>query len=113
MSICHKNIIFPSFEAGNCASNSSFKWMKNTHKQCRSARVKKWGMKVRTLTSADLHSSYDDDDDQGQYFGHCEDALHTRRPFHIPAIDNSQQCCEKKHPHIRWEKCTTYQSIIS
>ena len=30
-------IIFYSLEAGNCVSNSSFKWMKNTHKQFSSA----------------------------------------------------------------------------
>ena len=29
----YKNDFFNSFEAGNCASNSSFKRMKNTHKQ--------------------------------------------------------------------------------
>ena len=34
------HIIFHSFEAGNCVSNSSFKWMKNTQKQFSSIRVK-------------------------------------------------------------------------
>ena len=33
------NPIFHSFEAGNCVSNSSLKWMKNTHKQFCSTRV--------------------------------------------------------------------------
>ena len=28
MSIFHKNTYFSSFEAGNCVSNSSFKWRK-------------------------------------------------------------------------------------
>ena len=40
MSIFDKYInIFHSFEVGNCVSNSSFKWMKNTHKQFSSTRV--------------------------------------------------------------------------
>ena len=41
--------IFHSFEAGNCVSNSSFKWMKNTHKQLSSTRFKTW-VKIVTIT---------------------------------------------------------------
>ena len=35
-----KNIIFHLFEAGNWVTNSSFKWMKNIHKQFSSTMVK-------------------------------------------------------------------------
>ena len=36
----HKYKYFSSFGAGNCASNSSFKWMKNSLKKSGSVRVK-------------------------------------------------------------------------
>ena len=39
MSIFHKYKYFSSFEAGNCVSNSSFKWTKNKRKQFGSTRV--------------------------------------------------------------------------
>ena len=43
------NIIFHSFEAGNCVSNSSFKWMKNTHIQFSSTRVEHIASNVTSL----------------------------------------------------------------
>ena len=46
--------IFHSFEAGNCVSNSSFKWIKNSHKQLSSTRFKTW-VKIVTITSNEPH----------------------------------------------------------
>lgn len=57
-------------------------------------RGKSW-IDVVELTSEKLISPGEDDDEEREELGVSEDILHSRRPFHVPAVDERKDACNR------------------